>query len=242
MRINQLTFYYPKAKQPLFTNLNWQLAEGKVNVLIGPNGAGKTTLLDLISGSLHKKGSPVIDSSPDNIVYQLQGVPMLSTMTGRHYIALLFGADGGHASATMDDVFPELTEEEREQLADLWTKEYGLMSPGERRWLMIQCYVHYERQLYLFDESTAGVDRRNARLILKRINDLAKTKHRTVIYTTHLANDISNFSSPQIFLLEQGTLQALGSLQECKARLTTDDRYPFLHDFFDENESAHSEQ
>ncbi|MFT8871654.1 MAG: ABC transporter ATP-binding protein [Sporolactobacillus sp.] len=227
MRIQQLTYRYPKAERPLFADLNWQLAEGAVNVLIGPNGAGKTTLLDLIAGTIRLRQPSIQDISPRELVYQLQGVPILNTITGRQYVALLLGADGRRAPSDPAHAFTELTPDEKEKLADLWKREYGQMSPGERRWLMIQCFVQYDRRLYLFDEPTAGVDRRHARLIAERINYLAEVKQRTVIYTTHLAADLAAFAAPQLFLLENGDLAA------CRSRLEDGGPRTFLHDFFE---------
>lgn len=55
MQIRQLKYTFPKAQQPFFDGLNFDLVAHQVNFLIGQNGAGKTTLADILLG-LRPKG------------------------------------------------------------------------------------------------------------------------------------------------------------------------------------------
>ena len=52
MKINTLSFCYPKHHSPVFSNFSLQLQPGRIYGLLGPNGAGKSTLLYMMAGLL----------------------------------------------------------------------------------------------------------------------------------------------------------------------------------------------
>ena len=52
MKINNLSFCYPKHHSPVFSNFSLQLQPGRIYGLLGPNGAGKSTLLYMMAGLL----------------------------------------------------------------------------------------------------------------------------------------------------------------------------------------------
>ncbi len=51
IRLQHLTFTYPEATEPLFSDLTWQV-DAHWTAVVGPNGSGKTTLLRLVAGEL----------------------------------------------------------------------------------------------------------------------------------------------------------------------------------------------
>lgn len=54
-----------------------------------------------------------------------------------------------------------------------------------------QCLL--ERNLYIFDEPTSGVDVDNTKIILNMIASLVKERHKQVIMTTHHLEQLSDF-------------------------------------------------
>jgi cobalt/nickel transport system ATP-binding protein len=60
IELQDITFTYPGAPQPVFQDFNFQLLPGKHLGLIGPNGCGKTTLLHLIMGLLRPQAGKIV--------------------------------------------------------------------------------------------------------------------------------------------------------------------------------------
>ncbi len=52
LHIQNLSFRYPKALEPLFSDIHFTLYSGDKVALLGHNGSGKTTLLSLLTGAL----------------------------------------------------------------------------------------------------------------------------------------------------------------------------------------------
>ncbi|MGL4986129.1 MAG: ATP-binding cassette domain-containing protein [Treponemataceae bacterium] len=50
LAVHNLSFSYPKAKQPLFENLSFTVQENQIVGIIAPSGYGKTTLCKIIAG------------------------------------------------------------------------------------------------------------------------------------------------------------------------------------------------
>ena len=65
LKINQLSFSYPKAKRPVLDDFSLEIAEGNVYGLLGKNGTGKSTLLYLIAGLLFPQRGNVLFNGTD---------------------------------------------------------------------------------------------------------------------------------------------------------------------------------
>ena len=59
IRIENLSYRYPKSKKNVLDRLNFQFQKGKINTIIGNSGAGKTTLLNIILGLIKIKEGKV---------------------------------------------------------------------------------------------------------------------------------------------------------------------------------------
>lgn len=72
MRVVELSYGYPKSKQPVLHKVSFNIKQGKLNVLIGPNGAGKTTLFDLMARVIRPDEGLLDLPSLREILYQTQ--------------------------------------------------------------------------------------------------------------------------------------------------------------------------
>ena len=62
---DNLTYSYPRQRQPVLNDVSIELTPGTLTALVGPNGAGKSTLLRLLQGqSRPKEGHITIDGRP----------------------------------------------------------------------------------------------------------------------------------------------------------------------------------
>lgn len=193
----------------IFDNLSFTIVTGEVNILLGRNGEGKTTLLDVISGLL-KTGAAIQEPVNQNdILYMIQGVPMLSTIRGKD-LARLILVPAGHyhysqISAQFLENALEMDPSSLEKINYLWETQYGKMAPGERRWFITLLNCMVDKKMYLFDEPTAGIDSASALQIIRRINHL-NDNGKTILYVTHRIEELNQFSDFQLHLLRHGKI------------------------------------
>ena len=59
IKVNNLTFTYPKATKPTLHGLNFEIAEREIFGFLGPSGAGKSTTQKIIIGLLKEYGGSI---------------------------------------------------------------------------------------------------------------------------------------------------------------------------------------
>ena len=210
-----------------------------ITCIVGPNGSGKSTLINLLSGMLPiDEGIVVIDTvgirvlkaheTPDHgITRTFQEVRLFDQITVWDNIMI---------GLTERRLFPSLMErakprhqEKAEQIlrsVGMWEKRdamAGDLSYGQRKLLEIGRVMALDVKIYLFDEPFAGLFPR----MLERVKDILKEmrrQKRTVIFVSHNM-DIVRELSDHIFVLDSGTLLAVGEVDEVLGRSTVIDAY-----------------
>lgn len=232
MKIKILDFQYEKNGRKIFDQLNWELDPEKVHFILGGNGVGKTTFYEIITGLLDYEGIIENQINSKDILLQLQGVPMLPTMKGKDLADLLIGSDNGFGKITLERIQAYLPLNSHEKLAYLWDSTYGNMSVGERRWLSIYLFSLLDRELYIFDEPTAGLDVQSAKEILKIIENLSTKKGKKVLLTTHQLTEMDYFNDYTVTFLHKGKNYFTGSKSEFEAiKRTAPSEYEALTNF-----------
>lgn len=204
--LKNIAFKHKNMENFLFKNLDVTFTTEKPNILIGYNGAGKTTLFDLLTGLDNLKlQSGEIQDIPDKrqIIYQTQSANLFGVLTGRDVETFIFGTSTGYQAID----FTQLSLHHRELYESLQDKKVGVMSLGERRWLLIFLLSHLDKELFLLDEPTSGVDPISRQQIMQDLNKLVKMEDRkkTVIISTHILEDIQNWDC-MIHLLNKGKI------------------------------------
>ncbi len=210
-----------------------------ITCVVGPNGSGKSTLINLLSGMLPiDEGIVVIDTvgirvlkaheTPDHgITRTFQEVRLFDQITVWDNIMV---------GLTERRLFPSLLErtkprhqeraEEILRSVGMWEKRdamAGDLSYGQRKLLEIGRVMALDVKIYLFDEPFAGLFPR----MLERVKDILKEmrrQKRTVIFVSHNM-DIVRELSDHIFVLDSGTLLAVGEVDEVLGRSTVIDAY-----------------
>ncbi len=216
MKIKDLSFQYEKNGRKIFDDLNWELDPKQVHFILGGNGVGKTTFYEIITGLLRYEGTIEQQIDPKDILLQLQGVPMLATMKGKDLAELLLGADGAFGLVSLETVKKNLNAYSYQKLVYLWEATYGNMSVGERRWLLIYLFSLLDRELYIFDEPTAGLDVQSAKEILEVIEKLSTEKKKKVLLTTHQLDEMDEFKNYTVTFLHNGKNYFTGTKEKFK--------------------------
>jgi ABC-2 type transport system ATP-binding protein len=214
LELRNVSFRYKKSDRPVLDNISMTFCESKLNVVVGLSGAGKTTLFDLIAGALPRPEGFHGVPSDDRIVYQLQSVPVHSTLKGKDLVRLLLNTDHRRTTPVRRPIRLEDMDERECALMDhLWNMRLGAMSVGERRWLLTTSICAMDRDLYIFDEPTSNVDPDSRMRLLSRLQRLARRPNALVIMSTHILHELQ-FVDCVMFLLHNGQLLFSGSYKE----------------------------
>jgi cobalt/nickel transport system ATP-binding protein len=182
IELQNITFTYPGAPQPVFQDFNYQLLPGEHIGLIGPNGSGKTTLLHLIMGLLRPQAGNIV-------IFGQEVKKEKDFIEVRQKVGMLFqnADDQLFCPTVLEDVaFGPLnqgkTPAEAVTIARETIERLGLhgfedrvtykLSGGEKKLVSLATVLAMEPQLLLLDEPTAGLDEITKHRLIHILNDL----------------------------------------------------------------------
>jgi ABC-2 type transport system ATP-binding protein len=193
--------------------LNLKVPEKSIFGLLGPNGAGKTTTIKLLLGLIKPtsgRGTLLGEDIEKNSVevrrrigYLAQNPNYYTYMTAREI--LLFKLRFYYSGEKI--ILEKRVQETLEmvELQDKADRPVKGFSGGERQRLGIaQAEVH-RPDLLILDEPAANLDPMGRHEVLKLMEGLRQ--HSTVIYSTHILNDVQHVSDT-VAILNKGELLA----------------------------------
>jgi ABC-2 type transport system ATP-binding protein len=200
---------------------------GQVFALLGPNGAGKTTTIRMLMGILAPtSGSARIDGLdcfrdrvevkrrvgylPDEPIFQdyLRGSEII------HFSGEMHGLSRAEIENRMRPLIQQL------ELSDALEEFAVNYSRGMKKKLALVCAMLHDPALLILDEPTNGLDPFATRALHELIRANAAAG-KTIFFSTHLLDQAEKLCS-QIAILAKGQLAAHGTLDELRARLTSD--------------------
>ncbi len=206
--------------------LDLTVRQGELFSLLGVNGAGKNTLIKMLScltrptaGDAELLGHSIVSDAAG--VKQVIGVSPQETavapnLTVKENLELMCGAHG-FSHQKRSDKIAELSQQFA--LMPILKKKAGKLSGGWQRRLSIAMALISEPQVLFLDEPTLGLDVL-ARSDLWDVIRSLKGKI-TIILTTHYMEEAEALSD-RVGIMKSGTLLALGTVAELKARAGTD--------------------
>lgn len=196
LSITDLTLTYKNGVKAL-DNISLEIGKGMFG-LLGPNGAGKSTLMRTIatlqtpgSGSIHFNGIDILNdkmSLRKILGYLPQDFGVYPKTTGEDlldYFAVLKGISSKSERKKVIREILEIT-----NLYEVRNKNADSYSGGMKQRFGIAQLLLNKPELIIVDEPTAGLDpaERNRFLnVLREIGD------NTVIFSTHIVDDIKDF-------------------------------------------------
>jgi ABC-2 type transport system ATP-binding protein len=200
---------------------------GQVFALLGPNGAGKTTTIRMLMGILAPtSGTARIDGLdcfrdrvevkrrvgylPDEPIYQdyLRGSEII------HFSGEMHGLSRAEIENRMRPLLQQL------ELSDALEEFAVNYSRGMKKKLALVCAMLHDPALLILDEPTNGLDPFATRALHELIRANAAAG-KTIFFSTHLLDQAEKLCT-QIAILAKGQLAAHGTLDELRARLTSD--------------------
>src|SRR6202165_4401418 len=200
---------------------------GEIFGFLGPNGAGKSTTISILctllrptSGTARVAGIDVVHDPAGvrrRIGLVFQDPSLDDQLTGRENLemhAMIYGLPSAERRSRIDEVLQVVDLAER---AGSMVRTY---SGGMKRRLEIaRGVLHYPEVLFL-DEPTLGLDPQTRKHIWGYLHDVRKREGITLFMTTHYMDE-AEFCD-RIAIIDKGTIVALGTPDELKARVGGD--------------------
>lgn len=200
---------------PVLSDLELELAPGRIIGLLGPNGSGKTTLIKLAAGLLTPTSGCILICG---------NAPSPETKAVVSYLpermALPLWMNARQAMAYYADFFPDFRRERAEEMIKALAlpekQRIRSMSKGTREKLQLVLTMSRDARLYLLDEPIGGVDPATRDYILRTILSTYNPEA-TILISTHLIADVEPVLDDVIFL-KYGHIVLSGSAEELRAK------------------------
>lgn len=190
----------------IFKNLSFTIKRGEIIGLVGENGAGKSTLLNMLA-SLTKPTEGTITLNEQSYTKQTQAI--------RKQIGYVPQEIAIWENFTVEEnmlFFEKLswkrrTKEQLKQLCldvklDKWKEKSSVLSGGMKRKLNLAISLIHDPDLLLLDEPTAGIDLKSRQEIGTYLRNLSFNEDKTIIYTSHDMDEITNLCDRILFIGE----------------------------------------
>jgi iron complex transport system ATP-binding protein len=212
----------------LLTSITWRVADGERWVVVGPNGAGKTTALQIAAGNLYPSSGTarvlgetlgkvnVFDLRP-RIGLTSAAVDLRIPRTEKVRDAVLTASYG--QLGRWRENYEELDTGRAEDLLAWWgmdgfaDREYGTLSSGERKRVLVARALMTDPELLLLDEPAAGLDLAGREDLVRRLGNHAADPNSpvTILVTHHVEEIPPGFT--HVLMLRQGAVVAAGPIE-----------------------------
>ncbi len=202
-----VTFTYPGAKAPLFTDLSFHLAAPGFHSFFGPSGVGKTSLAKIITGDIKRSSGKVVTTGLNTLLYShnKERLPGWSGV-GRHLTRVI--------PATMHDGLAELVD--IFGLSDCINSRFDKLSMGQQNRVNLIRYLLQDCDLLIMDESLANVDELTREKIILAIK--AMFPERYFIYISHNVIEVAKFCDSILVFRSSGKLPQTRMIKGCNTR------------------------
>jgi ABC-2 type transport system ATP-binding protein len=214
LSIEHVTHAY--GKRIALDDVGFSIPRGSCTALLGLNGAGKTTLFSLITRlfAAHKGRICVfgfdVSRYPGEalrrlgVVFQARTLDLdLTVAQNLRYHAALHGLRSAEARLRAVEALSRM------DLGGRTAEKARNLSGGQMRRVEIARALLHSPELLVLDEPTVGLDINARASILRHLRDLVATTGLTVLWSTHLLDEI--MPTDDVIVLHRGRVLATGS-------------------------------
>src|SRR5687767_9222957 len=196
-----------------------EIARGSVFGLVGENGAGKSTLLKHLLGLWRAETGTVRVFGKDPVTDPVSVLGRIGYLSEQPELPRWMRV--AELLRYMQPFYPRWDQEYAEQLRE----QFGLepearirtLSKGQHARLGLIAAEAHRPDLLILDEPSSGLDPIVRRDILEAIIRTVTDEGRTVIFSSHLLDEVERVSD-YLAMLHRGTLRLCAPLEEIKAR------------------------
>ncbi len=200
-------------------DVNFSVERGQVIGLIGPNGAGKTTILKMLATLLEPTAGDIrilgFDAEKEYLAIR-ERIGYMPDFFGLYddltitecltFFAKAYKVPSGKIQARIDMVlqYVDLTEKKDDFIQNL--------SRGMVQRLGLGMLLVHGPELFLLDEPASGLDPK-ARIDLRKVLTRLSHEGKTVIISSHILTELSDFCS-HIIIMDRGSLLTHGKIED----------------------------
>lgn len=229
-----------RSDKTLLERICWTIQDRERWVVLGPNGAGKSTLLSIAAARLHpSRGTvKVLDETLGAVdVFELRprigltSAPLAEQIPARELVFDVVVTAAWAVSGRWREHYDTADEDRAHQLLSEWDiaelthRQFGSLSSGEKKRVLIARALMTNPELLLLDEPAAGLDVAGREDLVERLQTLAvsKTAPAVVMVTHHLEEVPAGFT--HALLLREGSIIAAGPVNEVITPQTLSETY-----------------
>ena len=208
--------------------ISFQVDAGEIFAFLGPNGAGKTTTIKMLTTLLRPTAGSIHLDSFD---------PWVKQREARQRFGIVFqdpsldGEQTAWENMELHGILYHVPRKVRAERIELLLKQFELwerrgdyvktFSGGMKRRLEIaRGFLHTPKILFL-DEPTLGLDPQSRNQLWTHVKTINERENTTVFLTTHYRDEADRVAH-RIAVMDHGSIVAIGTSAELKARTGTD--------------------
>ena len=216
IKVENLSFTYPKSKHMVLHDFSFSLEAGRVYGLLGRNGAGKSTLLYLITGLLTPKKGKIMYHDTNvrsRLPMTLQDMFLvpeefeLPSISLKKYIDLNAPF---YPNFSKEDMYKYLHCFEMDMDVNL-----GALSMGQKKKVFMSFALATNTSLLLMDEPTNGLDI-PGKSQFRKFMASGMTDNKTIVISTHQIRDIDKMLDSVMIMDESRVLLNESTVHICE--------------------------
>lgn len=209
--------------------VTWQVELDERWVILGPNGAGKTSLLRIAAAETHPTAGRAhllgevmgrVDVRELRPRIGLSSAALAARVPGDEKVSDLVMSAGYAVLGRWREKYENLDSDRAIDMLEnmggehLLNRQFGTLSEGERKRVLIARALMTDPELLLLDEPAAGVDLGGREELVERLGDLAADPDApAIVLVTHHVEEIPP-GFTHAMLLQEGAIVAQGPLPE----------------------------
>ena len=222
IKFNDINFQYNAEEKNVLSNVNLNIAGGKMTSLVGHSGSGKSTILNLIPRFYDAQSGDILIDNQSIYKVKIKSlrdkISLVSQDTTLFDDTIKNNIKYAKSDVTDEDIVAAAKFSYAHEFIDKLPNKYetiigenGIrLSGGEKQRLSIARAMIKKSPIILLDEATSSLDAETE----SKIQDALKilTKDRTTIVIAHRLSTILN--SDQIYIIDAGNVVANGKHDE----------------------------